>query len=206
MFPDIRLRRNRKANWLREMIAEKNLCSSDLILPIFVIEGENRREEISTMPGVYRLSIDNVINEVKKASTLGIKAVMLFPAIDVDLKSEDGSEAYNLDNLICRCIRALKQTTQDIGIMADVALDPYTSHGHDGILNDDEIDNDLTIEAIGKQALTLAKAGVDAIAPSDMMDGRVGYIRQMMDSEGFHSVNIISYAAKYNSSFLRAIS
>jgi porphobilinogen synthase len=153
------------------------------------------------MPGIYRLSIDQVLEQAKEAARLGIKAIALFPAIENDLKSADAYEAYNLDNLICRAIRAVKNIDIKIGVICDVALDPYTTHGHDGVLKDNEVDNDATIEALARQALTLAKAGVDIIAPSDMMDGRVLKIRNSLDEAFFTNINILAYAAKYNSSF-----
>ena len=171
MFPIVRLRRNRRTSWLRDLMAESTLRPEDLVLPIFVVEGKNERQEISTMPGVYRQSIDQVIVTVTEAQKRGIKAIALFPAIDDDLKSENADEAYNLDNLVCRTIRTIKNKGLEIGISCDVALDPYTTHGHDGILIDNDVDNDRTIEALSNQALVLAKAGADIIAPSDMMDG-----------------------------------
>lgn len=201
MYPLIRLRRNRKAYWLRELIAESNLSVSDLVLPLFVVEGHNERQEIKTMPGIYRLSIDQVVETAKKAADLGIKAIALFPSIDASLKSENADEAYNLDNLICRTIRTLKNADIDIGIICDVALDPYTTHSHDGIVHHGEVDNDRSIKALCNQALTLAKAGVDIVAPSDMMDGRIMAIREYLDKEHFINVGILAYAAKYASSF-----
>jgi len=201
MYPLVRLRRNRKAFWLRELIAESNLSVSDLVLPLFVVEGHNERQEIKTMPDIYRLSIDQVIETAKKAAGLGIKAIALFPSIDQSLKSENADEAYNLDNLICRTIRSIKNAGIDIGIICDVALDPYTTHSHDGIVHKGEVDNDRSVKALCNQALVLAKAGVDIVAPSDMMDGRIGAIREYLDKEGFINVGILAYAAKYASSF-----
>lgn len=201
MYPLIRLRRNRKAFWLRELIAESNLSVNDLVLPLFVVEGHNERQEIKTMPGIYRLSIDQIVETAKKAAELGINAIALFPSIDQSLKSENADEAYNLDNLICRTIRCIKNTNIDIGIICDVALDPYTTHGHDGIVHHGEVDNDKSVRALCNQALVLAKAGVDIVAPSDMMDGRIGAIREYLDKEGFINVGILAYAAKYASSF-----
>ncbi len=200
MYPTIRLRRNRKTHWLRELVAESRLNVNDLVLALFVVEGENQRQEISTMPGIYKLSIDQVVLTARQANENGIKAIALFPSIDRHLKSEYADEAYNLDNLICRTIRTIRNANIDIGIICDVALDPYTIHAHDGILNDGDVDNDKTVEALSNQALVLAKAGADIVAPSDMMDGRIAAIRQMLDSEGFINVNILSYAAKYASS------
>jgi porphobilinogen synthase len=200
MFPFSRLRRTRKFPWLRDLVAETNLLTSDLVLPIFIKEGIGLREEIKTMPGVYVLSIDEMEKEAKKAQEVGIQAIALFPQIEEELKSQDGEEAYNQENLICRAIRSIKNANIDIGIICDVALDPYTSHGHDGILEDDVIDNDATIEALQHQALALAKAGADILAPSDMMDGRIGAIRSTLEEFEFYDIPIISYSAKYASS------
>jgi len=201
MFPIVRLRRNRRTSWLRDLMAESTLRPEDLILPMFVVEGENERHEIKAMPGVYRQSIDQVVITAKEAQERGIKAIALFPSVDDKLKSEDADEAYNLDNLVCRTIRTLKNKGLEIGISCDVALDPYTVHGHDGILIDGDVDNDQTIKALSNQALVLAKAGADIIAPSDMMDGRIMAIREELDSNDFTHVNILAYAAKYDSSF-----
>ena len=201
MYPIVRLRRNRRTQWLRDLTSETKLAAENLILPIFVIEGENQRHEIKTMPGVFRQSIDQVVLTAKEAQKRGLKAIALFPVIDHELKSEFADEAYSLDNLICRTVRTLKNAGLNIGIICDVALDPYTIHGHDGILVDGDVDNDETIEALSNQALVLAKAGVDIVAPSDMMDGRIMAIRDNLDNEGFIHVNILAYAAKYNSSF-----
>ena len=201
MYPIVRLRRNRRTQWLRDLTSETKLAAENLILPIFVIEGENQRHEIKTMPGVFRQSIDQVVLTAKEAEKRGLKAIALFPVIDSELKSEFADEAYSLDNLICRTVRTLKNSGLNIGIICDVALDPYTIHGHDGILVDGDVDNDETIEALSNQALVLAKAGVDIVAPSDMMDGRIMAIRDNLDNEGFIHVNILAYAAKYNSSF-----
>jgi porphobilinogen synthase len=201
MYPIVRLRRNRRTSWLRDLTSEAHLQASDLILPIFVIDGENLKTEVKTMPGVFRQSIDQVLITAFEAEKRGIKAIALFPSIDPSLKSEDADEAYNLDNLICRTVRSLKNAGLNIGIICDVALDPYTSHGHDGILIDGDVDNDKSIEALSNQALVLAKAGVDIVAPSDMMDGRIMAIRENLDENGFINVNILAYAAKYNSSF-----
>ncbi|RYE06049.1 MAG: porphobilinogen synthase [Rickettsiaceae bacterium] len=203
MYPHIRLRRNRKTNWIRDLIAESSLKAADLVLPLFVVEGYNQRQAIKTMPGIYRQSIDQVIATVNLAARAGIKAVALFPVIDFALKSFYAEEAYNPDNLVCRTIKAIKTANLDIGIVCDVALDPYTSHGHDGIIldNQNDVDNDLTVAILCRQALVLAQAGADIVAPSDMMDGRITSIRQALDKENFIDVNILSYAAKYNSSF-----
>jgi porphobilinogen synthase len=201
MYPNVRLRRNRRTSWIRDLVAEATLTPANLILPLFVIEGHNERQEIKTMPGVFRQSIDQIIITAKLAEKEGIKAIALFPSIENDLKNENGDEAYNLDNLICRTIRVLRNANIKIGIICDVALDPYTSHGHDGVLKDGDVDNDKTIEALCNQALVLAKAGADIVAPSDMMDGRIVAIREILDEAGFMHVNILAYAAKYNSCF-----
>lgn len=201
MYPLIRLRRNRKAAWLRDLVAETTLRVEDLVLPLFVVEGHNQRQEIKTLPDTYRLSIDQVIETAKKAVDLGIKAIALFPCIDQSLKSENGDEAYNLDNLMCRTIRSIKNADIDIGIICDIALDPYTTHGHDGVIHNGEVDNDRSVKALCNQALTLAQAGVDIVAPSDMMDGRIMDIREYLDKEHFTNVGILAYAAKYASSF-----
>ncbi|WP_316354159.1 porphobilinogen synthase [Candidatus Trichorickettsia mobilis] len=202
MYPTVRLRRNRKVEWLRELVAETTISPANLILPIFVTEGKNQQQEIKTMPGVYRYSIDQVIVTAQKAAKAGIKAIAIFPCIEQELKSDDADEAYNLDNLLCRTIRSLKNAGINIGVICDIALDPYTTHGHDGIVGDDgDVDNDKTVEALCNQALVLAKAGADIVAPSDMMDGRIAAIREGLDDEGFINVNILAYAAKYASSF-----
>lgn len=202
MYPIIRLRRNRKTPWLRELLAETSLSPADLVLPIFVVEGHNEKQEIKSMPGIYRQSIDQVVATTKQAKQAGIKAIALFPCIEQELKNETADEAYNLDNLICRTIRSIKNANIDIGVICDVALDPYTSHGHDGILNEEgDVDNDATLEALRNQALVLAKAGADIVAPSDMMDGRIMAIREELDRDGFINVNILAYAAKYASNF-----
>ena len=200
-FPAVRLRRNRRTAWSRRLVAENHLTSADLILPIIIIEGENRREPISTMPKVERLSIDLAAEVAAQAAELGIPALALFPAIAPELKSEDGSEALKVDNLLGRAITRIKREVPGIGLIADVALDPYTTHGHDGLLVDGEILNDETIEILCRQALAEAEAGVDIVAPSDMMDGRVGAIREALDSGGYNKVQILSYAAKYASVF-----
>ncbi len=201
MYPETRLRRNRKTGWIRDLVAESNLRISDLVLPIFVVDGKYQKQEIEHMPGVYRLSIDELVKSAKEAEHRGIKMIALFPCIEESLKSPSADEAYNLDNLICKAVRTLKNSGVNIGICCDVALDPYTTHGHDGIMHESEIDNDKTIEALRSQAMTLAKAGADVIAPSDMMDGRVAAIRKFLDEENFQNTNIMAYAAKYNSKF-----
>lgn len=183
------------------MVAENALSVHDLIWPVFVIEGENRREPVASLPGVERLTIDLLIEDVKKARDKGIPAIALFPIVPLDKKDENGSEAANGDNLICRALQALKQCIPDMGLITDVALDPYTSHGHDGILDNGLILNDETLDVLARQALTQAQAGADVIAPSDMMDGRVARIRQDLDQNGYDRTLIMSYAAKYASAF-----
>jgi porphobilinogen synthase len=195
------MRRNRKSLWLRDLLSETIVTPADLILPIFVVEGHNQRQPIPSMPGIFRLSVDQVIITAKQAASLGIKAIALFPSIDQSLKSETAEEAYNLDNLICRTIRIIKNEKINIGVISDIALDPYTTHGHDGIYIDGDVDNDASLDALCKQALVLAKAGVDIVAPSDMMDGRIAAIRDELDNDGYSQINILSYAAKYNSAF-----
>ena len=200
-FPRTRLRRNRADAWTRRLVAENRLTVDDLIWPVFVIEGENQRVPVASMPGVERLSIDLLTEAVAGAGDLGIPCVALFPVVGSEGKSEDAAEAYRPDNLMNRAIRALKAAVPDVGILGDVALDPYTSHGHDGILRNGYIQNDETVEVLARQALSQAEAGVDIVAPSDMMDGRIGLIRDRLDSHGHELVRLCSYAAKYASAF-----
>jgi porphobilinogen synthase len=196
-----RPRRNRKSQWARRLVSETRLDVSDLIWPIFIVEGEKRREEIASMPGVYRYSIDLACEAVFEAASLGIPAVALFPNIDPELRDLTASNATLPDNLVCRATRAIKSAAPNIGVITDVALDPYTSHGHDGLLMEEEIINDATVALLARQAINQAQAGCDIIAPSDMMDGRIGAIRSALDAEGFQNVQIMSYAAKYASAF-----
>jgi len=196
-----RPRRNRKADWARRLVAENALSVNDLIWPIFIIDGENKREKVASMPGVERLSIDLAVKAAQYAASLGIPAIALFPFTNPALKDETGSEAQNPQNLVCQCVRALKASVPNMGVITDVALDPYTSHGHDGLLENDDIINDASVKALVDQALNQARAGTDIIAPSDMMDGRIGAIREALDAEGFHNVQIMAYAAKYASAF-----
>ncbi|MDA7705231.1 porphobilinogen synthase [Rickettsiales bacterium] len=200
-FPQSRPRRLRKNKWIRDLFNEVNISNKDFIKPFFVIEGVNKKEKIKSLPDNYRFSIDLLIEEIKKLRDIGVKAVMLFPVIDQDLKDLTGREAVNENNLLCRAIIAIKEQILDIGILSDIALDPYMIHGHDGILNKDSdyVLNDQTNEILSKQALILAQSGVDMVCPSDMMDGRVGYIRKILDDNGFIDVGIISYAIKYAS-------
>ncbi|MCE3231824.1 MAG: hemB [Rickettsiaceae bacterium] len=200
-FPNTRLRRNRSSDWVRRMVSENSVSANDLVLPLFVQEGKGVRTPIESMPGVERLSVDLLVEKVKQARDLGVPAVALFPVVPLEKKTEDAKEAYNQENLICRAVGILKKQVSDIGIICDVALDPYTSHGQDGLVKDNYVVNDETIEVLCKQAISLAKAGADVVAPSDMMDGRMGAVRAALDSEGFQQVNIIAYAAKYASCF-----
>jgi len=196
-----RPRRNRRAEWSRRLLREHRLSVADLIWPLFLIEGEGREEPVPSMPGVSRSSIDVAIEKIARAASLGIPAVALFPNIDANLRDEIGSAAHDPGNLVCRACRAIKAAVPDIGVITDVALDPYTSHGHDGILVGDEIVNDDSVRSLVLQALNQARAGADVIAPSDMMDGRIGAIRAALDAEGYEHVQIMSYAAKYASAF-----
>jgi porphobilinogen synthase len=198
-FPRIRMRRNRRADWVRRLVAENRLDAADLIWPVFVHEGDQTRAEIASLPGIFRFSVAALVEHAGRAAELGIPLVALFPHVDAARKSPRGEEAENPDNLICRAVRAVKAAHPGLGVMCDVALDPYTTHGHDGILGDGEIVNDETVEALCRQALVQAQAGCDVIAPSDMMDGRVGAIRSALDIEGFDKVSILAYAAKYAS-------
>ena len=201
-FPALRLRRNRKFEWTRRLIQESNLSSNDLILPIFLIDGKNKKQSIKSMPGVYRNTIDRLTKVVDRALSQKIPMVALFPYTKSKLKNKNGSEALNEDNLVCRAIRFIKKRYKNkIGIMCDVALDPYTSHGHDGLLKSNYVLNDETVEVLTKQSLLQAQMGCDVIAPSDMMDGRVGEIRKNLDKNGYHLVQILSYAVKYASNF-----
>jgi porphobilinogen synthase len=206
MLPlNIRPRRNRSSSWIRNLVAQNSLSPNDLIMPFFVIDGVNKKEPIKSLPDQYRFSIDLLIKEIQKAKDLGIPAIMLFPATDPKLKTENGVEALNSDNLICRAVRQIKKQVTEIGIICDVALDPYTSHGHDGLLGaDGHALNDQTIEILCQQAVIQAEAGCDMVAPSDMMDGRIGEIRKYLDLNGFQRVGIMSYAAKYASGFYGA--
>jgi len=200
-FPATRLRRLRRHEWTRRLVAESTLSPSDLIWPVFVIEGQNKREPVPSMPGVDRLSIDLVTGAAEEAAKLGIPVIALFPYTDPSLRTEDGREATNAGNLVCRAVRALKKAVPEIGVLCDVALDPYTSHGHDGLLIDDYVANDETLEVLVQQALVQAEAGCDIIAPSDMMDGRVGAIRAALEAGGYRDTLIMAYAAKYASAF-----
>jgi len=201
-FPNTRLRRLRVADFSRRMVRENQLSADDFILPVFVIEGENTRETVASMPGVERLSIDLLVEKASAISTLGIPAIALFPVIANKQKSDDATEAYNSGGLAQRAIRALKKSVPELGVMTDVALDPYTSHGQDGLIDDNGyVVNDKTVDVLIKQALSHAEAGADIVAPSDMMDGRIGAIRAALENAHFSNVQIMAYSAKYASSF-----
>jgi porphobilinogen synthase len=201
-YPNLRMRRNRKADWVRRLVSQHNLSPNDLILPLFVKEGSKRKESINSMPNIFRYSIDELKSVVEKACRLKIPLIALFPYTNSSKKNNTGKEALNKNNLICKALRSLKKEFKnDIGIMCDVALDPYTSHGHDGIIKNNKIDNDLTIDILVKQSLLQAQMKCDIIAPSDMMDGRIGKIRTALDKKGFKDTHIVSYAVKYASNF-----
>jgi porphobilinogen synthase len=200
-YPRLRLRRNRAADWVRRLVAENRLGVADLIWPVFVHEGAGPRQAIASMPGVERLSIEALVDAAGEAAALGLPAIALFPVVPPNLKSERGEESWNPENLCNRALRAVKRAVPAIGLICDVALDPYTSHGHDGLLVDGQILNDETIDILCQQALAQAAAGVDIVAPSDMMDGRIGRIRDALDGAGYTDVRILAYAAKYASAF-----
>ena len=200
-FPTTRMRRNRRTPWSRRLIAENTLSAADFIWPIFVVEGVRTRIAVPSMPNVERLSVDLAVKAAEDAARIGIPVIALFPYTDPSLRSENGDEALNPENLVCKAVRAIKKNVPEIGVLCDVALDPYTSHGHDGLLRGGEIVNDATVEVLAKQALVQAEAGCDIIAPSDMMDGRVGTIRRALDAKALTHVQIMAYSAKYASGF-----
>jgi porphobilinogen synthase len=200
-YPTTRMRRNRREDWSRRLVAETKLSVDDLIWPVFVQEGENERTAVASMPGVDRLTIDLFVEASKEARDLGIPAVAIFPETDPKAKTPDAREAYNPDNLVCRAIRAVKTAVSGIGVVCDVALDPFNSDGHDGIVRDGVILNDESVEALIRQAIVQTEAGADVQAPSDMMDGRIGAIRKALDDKGHQHAQIMSYAAKYASGF-----
>lgn len=200
-FPSTRLRRNRHDSWTRRLVAETSLSVDNLIWPIFVRDGGGDPVPVGSMPGVVRVGLDRLLAHVEPAVQLGIPAVALFPVTPPDLKNAEGTEAHNPDNLICRAARLLKQEFPGIGLIGDVALDPYTDHGHDGVIRDGYVDNDESLRVLERQAIVEAEAGIDIIAPSDMMDGRIGMIRAALDAEGLIHTRIMSYAAKYASAF-----
>lgn len=200
-FPAIRMRRVRAQGWSRALCAENTLSSADFIWPIFVIDGENKEETVATMPGVVRYSVDRAVKAAEEAANLGIPVIALFPHTDPARKTADGREATNPDNLICRATRAIKKAVPQMGILCDVALDPYTTHGHDGLIEGDYVVNDESVEVLIQQALVQVEAGCDIIAPSDMMDGRIGAIRKLFEARGHKNTMIMAYAAKYASGF-----
>ena len=200
-YPRVRMRRNRMHKFSRRLVSENNLTVDDLIYPIFITYGLNKKEKINSMPGIYRFSLDRLETEIKYISSLNIPAIAFFPQTENKLKTSDGREAVNKNNLVCEAIRISKKVNPELGIICDVALDPYTDHGHDGVIIDNHIDNDKTIEILCQQSLIQAEAGCNIIAPSDMMDGRVGLIRDTLDKNGFINVQIMSYAVKYASAF-----
>ena len=200
-YPQIRMRRLRRHDWTRRLVAENTLSPADFIWPVFVIDGDNRREPIASMPGVERLSIDLLVTAAKEAHALGIPVIALFPQTPAALKTDDGREALNSDTLVCRAVRAIKAAVPQIGVLCDVALDPYTSHGHDGLIRDGDVHNDSTIETLVRQTLVQVEAGCDIIAPSDMMDGRIGAIRTALEQAGHCNTLLMAYAAKYASAF-----
>ncbi len=197
----IRPRRNRKAEWARRLVRENVLTTDDLIWPMFVVDGNNTRTPVASMPGVDRLTVDQAVRDAERAMKLDIPCIALFPYTEPSLRDENGSEALNPNNLVCQSVRAIKKQFPELGVLCDVALDPFTSHGHDGLIEDGKILNDETVAVLVRQALVQAEAGCDVIAPSDMMDGRVGAIREALDEAGFLDVQIMSYAAKYASAF-----
>ena len=197
----IRPRRNRKAEWARRLVRENVLTTDDLIWPMFVVDGNNARTPVASMPGVDRLTVDQAVRDAERAMKLDIPCIALFPYTEPSLRDENGSEALNPNNLVCQSVRAIKKEFPELGVLCDVALDPFTSHGHDGLIEDGKILNDETVAVLVRQALVQAEAGCDVIAPSDMMDGRVGAIREALDEAGFLDVQIMSYAAKYASAF-----
>ena len=201
-FPNLRLRRSRKSDWSRRLIEENNLTPNDFILPLFLIEGKNKKQTIKSMPGVYRYTLDKITHVIDKAIQKGLPMIALFPYIEKNKKNNLGTEALNENNLVCKAIRLIKKRYKnEIGIMCDVALDPYTSHGHDGLIKSSNILNDETIEILINQSLLQAEMGCDVLAPSDMMDGRIGEIRKSLDKKGFKMTQILSYAVKYASNF-----
>ncbi len=200
-FPALRMRRTRQTAWSRRLVAQNVLTPADLIWPMFVVEGKNTRVPVASMPGVDRLSIDLILEQAREAVRLGIPAIALFPFTDPALRTDDAKEAWNPDNLVCRATRAIREAKLDLGVILDVALDPYTSHGHDGLLIDGKIANDETLKALVKQSLVQADAGCDILAPSDKMDGRIGAIRAALEGSGHQDTMILAYAAKYASAF-----
>ena len=200
-YPNVRMRRNRKTDWSRRLVQDSQLSPNDLIWPIFIREGKNQKEPIKSMPGIYKYSLDKLEKLVENAVKKKIPMIALFPSTPESKKNNKGSEALNKKNLVCRALKLIKKNFKNIGIMCDVALDPYTNHGHDGILKNDYVDNDETIKILIKQSLLQAEMGCDVIAPSDMMDGRIGEIRKALDKNGYKLTQILSYAVKFASNF-----
>ncbi len=198
-FPATRMRRNRRDGWNRRLVAESALAPADLVWPLFVHDRDEARVEIPSLPGVARHSVESLVAEAGRARALGIPLIAVFPAVEPDLKTSDGDEATNPDNIVCRAVRAVKTAHPDLGVMCDVALDPFTTHGHDGLVRDGHVVNDETVEVLARQAVVQAEAGCDVIAPSDMMDGRVGAIRSALDAAGHDATRILAYSAKYAS-------
>ena len=200
-YPNVRLRRNRKTEWSRRLVSENKLSTNDLIWPIFIREGKNIKEPVKNMPGIFRYTLDKIEKLVERAIQKKIPMIALFPNTPISKKDTKGSEALNKNNLVCKALKLIKKSYDEIGLMCDVALDPYTTHGHDGILRNNFVDNDETVKILIKQSLLQAKMGCDVIAPSDMMDGRIGSIRKALDKNGFKQVQLLSYAVKYASNF-----
>ena len=200
-FPWTRMRRNRRTDWSRRLVREHELSVNDLIWPVFVVEGAGRRVPVASMPGVERYSVDVLVEEAARAESLGIPALAIFPVTPQERKTADGEEAWNAENLICQAMRAIRSAGLQLGLIADAALDPYTTHGQDGLVRNGYVVNDETLEALCRQSVNQARAGCDVIAPSDMMDGRVRAIREALDAAGFPLVQIMAYSAKYASAF-----
>jgi len=200
-FPFTRMRRTRTKKFIRDLVKENRLTVNDLIYPIFIVDGTDKKEPIPEMPGLFRYSLDNLKNEIKNILSLNIPAIAIFPKISNDLKNSSGSEALNKNNIVCNAIKLIKDTTSELGIVCDVALDPYTDHGHDGVIINDYVDNDETVKILCEQALIQTEAGCDIIAPSDMMDGRIRKIREILENNNYKNTLIMSYTAKYSSSF-----
>ena len=200
-FPLTRMRRTRSKGFIRNLVKENRLTVNDLIYPIFIVDGNDKKEPITEMPGLFRYSLDNLKNEIKNVLSLNIPAIAIFPKISNDLKNSSGSEALNKNNIVCNAIKLIKDTTSELGIVCDVALDPYTDHGHDGVIINDYVDNDETVKILCEQALIQTDAGCDIIAPSDMMDGRIRKIRETLENNNYKNTLIMSYTAKYSSSF-----
>ena len=200
-FPFTRMRRTRTKKFIRDLVKENRLTVNDLIFPVFIVDGTDKKEPIPEMPGLFRYSLDNLKNEIKKILGLNIPAIAIFPKISNNLKNPLGSEALNKNNIVCNAIKLIKDTTNELGVVCDVALDPYTDHGHDGVIINDYVDNDETVKILCEQALIQTEAGCDIIAPSDMMDGRIRKIRETLENNNFKNTLIMSYTAKYSSSF-----